>query len=121
MIILKHRKRGLLIINHEGDIFINSCKNFSKKYPVLFAVAAVHSLDDFMIFVATNIGNDAGSNYVSSTDIVRPVIGYTVFTLILVPTFVRCIRNLNSGEAIPFDEDFLPREVVLEKKSKNKK
>lgn len=81
----------------------------------LFAVAAVHSLDDFMLFIATNVGNDAGSNYVSSTDIVVPVIGYTIYTLILVPTLVRCIKALQPGEAIPFDDDFLPRDVEIKK------
>lgn len=85
----------------------------------LFAVAAVHSLDDFMLFVATNTGNDVGSNYVTSKDIAIAVIGYTIFTLILVPTLIRCIKDIKPEEKV-FDENFLPRAVVFERKSKKK-
>lgn len=41
--------------------------------------------------------------------------------LILVPSFVRCIKALVPGEAIPVDENFLPRSVEIEKNVKQKK
>lgn len=81
----------------------------------LYAVAVIHSLYDFMLFIATNAGNDAGSNYVAGKDILVHVIGYTVFTLFLVPSLIRCFKTLKTGEAVPFDEDFLPRDVEFDK------
>lgn len=80
----------------------------------LFAVAALHSLDDFLLFVATDAGNSEMANYVAGSgddNVAARIVIYIVFTLILVPNLVRCIKDINPGEAIPFDEDFLPRKA----------
>lgn len=90
----------------------------------LFAVAALHSLDDFLVFVTADAGNTKLTSFVANNGdnlASARIYLYIIFTLILVPSIVRCIRNLKSGEAIPFDEDFLPRAVEFEKKSKKRK
>ncbi len=87
----------------------------------LFAVAALHSLDDFLVFVTADAGNTKLTSFVANSGdnlASARIYLYIIFTLILVPSIVRCIRNLKPGEAIPFDEDFLPRAVEFEKKSK---
>ena len=89
----------------------------------LFAVAALHSLDDFLVFVTADAGNTKLTSFVANSGdnlASARIYLYIIFTLILVPSIVRCIRNLKPGEAIPFDEDFLPRAVEFEKKSKKR-
>ncbi len=87
----------------------------------LFAVAALHSLNDLLEFLATS-GKDAlAGSYVSSDKLPLRIGAYVVFALVLVPNLVKCIRDIKENEPIPFDEDFLPRKVEFVKKSKKKK
>lgn len=88
----------------------------------LFVVAALHSLDDFLLLVATGAGSTGAAEYVTGdSDKVGLAVGiYLLFILILVPSLVRCIKDIKAGEAIPFDEDFLPRDVAVAKKTKKK-
>lgn len=90
----------------------------------LLAIAALHSLDDLLLFIASDAGNTDSASYVANGSddlVVARIAAYVFFTLILVPSIVRCIRDITPGEAIPFDEDFLPRSVTFKKKSKKKK
>ncbi len=88
----------------------------------LYVVAVLHSLDDFLLFVTVGAKSTGAADYVSidSGKMGLAIGAYVVFILILVPCLIRSIRNITPGEAIPFDKDFLPREVDFEKKSKNK-
>lgn len=87
----------------------------------IFAVAALHALDDFLLlFAGTFLGGERVS-YVTTDNAGTAIGAYIVFTLIVVPSIVRCIKNITPEEAIPFDKDFLPRDVEFEKKSKKKK
>lgn len=87
----------------------------------IYAVATLHALDDFLLlFAGTFNGGERGS-YVTTDNAGTAIVAYIVFTLIVVPSIVRCIKNTTPEEAIPFDEDFLPRRVEFEKKSKKKK
>ena len=87
----------------------------------IFAVAALHSLNDFfLLFSGTFVGGERVS-YVTTTNAKGASIAYIVFILIVIPSIVRGIRNITPEEAIPFDEDFLPRTVVFEKKAKKNK
>lgn len=89
----------------------------------LYVVAVLHSLDDFLLFVATGGGSTKAADYVvtDGSKIGLAVGAYLVFILVLVPTFIRSIKDINPGEAIPFDDDFLPREVEFVRKTKSKK
>jgi len=86
----------------------------------IYVVAALHSLDDFIIFVfsafKTEDGVGAGS-YVSGSTTGMIVI-YIIFTLIMVPALIKSIKDLKEDEAIPFDDDFKPIAVRFEKTSK---
>lgn len=87
----------------------------------IYAVAALHALDDFLLlFAGTFLGSERVS-YVTSSNAGSAIGAYIVFTLVVVPSIVRGIKNVKPEEAIPFDEDFLPRVVEFEKKSKKKK
>lgn len=84
----------------------------------LFVVAVLHSLDDYLLFVATGAGSTKAADYVmTDSSKVRMAVGaYVVFTLVLVPSLVRSIKDITPGEAIPFDDEFLPRKVESIKK-----
>lgn len=86
----------------------------------LFVVAALHSLDDFLLFVTVGAGSTGAADYVSndSSTVGLAIGAYLLFTLVLVPNLVRSIKDITPGEVIPFDEDFLPRKVIFEKKAK---
>lgn len=88
----------------------------------LFVVAALHSLDDFLLFVTAGASSTGAADYVAtdSTTVLKAVGAYALFILILVPAFIRSIKDITPGEAIPFDDDFQPREVAFEKKSKRR-
>lgn len=86
----------------------------------LYVVAVLHALDDFMLLLSTTFGNSEKVTYVG-TDRVGSRVGiYIVFIVVLIPCLVRCIKNVKPGEAIPFDDDFVPRKVELEKRMKKK-
>lgn len=86
----------------------------------VYAVAAIHSLNDFLLFIGT-LSTGAGISYVSATKSLPSIAIYVVFTLVLVPNLVKCIKEMNVGDAIPFDDDFTPRAVEFVKKSKKQK
>lgn len=87
----------------------------------LFVVAALHSLDDFILFVVGSLEKQEAGNYVATDgNITGYVIAYGLFTVILIPNLVRCIKDFKAEEAIPFDDDFEARKVVFEKKTKKK-
>lgn len=85
----------------------------------LFVAAILHGLDDFMLMFFTSIRTQTSESYVGTDNLGTRVGAYVLFIMILVPSLVRCIRNLKPGEAIPFDEDFMPRDVEFEEKKKN--
>lgn len=89
----------------------------------LFVVAALHSLDDFLLFVTAGASSTGAADYVVNdiASVAKAVGAYALFILILVPALVRSIKDITPGEAIPFDDDFLPREVAFERKTKKKK
>lgn len=88
----------------------------------IFAVAAMHALDDFLLLFAGSFHDAESVSYVTSKEAGVAVGAYIVFTLVVIPSLVRCIKNITPEEAIPFDDDFLPRKVEFEKKtSKNVK
>lgn len=86
----------------------------------LFVVAVVHSLDDFLLFIAAGTGGSSDS-YVANDKIGLYVVAYSIFILVLVPSLVKAIKDLKAEEAIPFDDDFLPRKVEFVKKTKKNK
>lgn len=88
----------------------------------LYVVAILHSLDDFLLFVTTGAGSSGAAEYVSSdsNELVKAVAIYIIFIVVLVPGLVRCIKDIVPGEAMPFEEDFLPRNVEYVRKSKKK-
>lgn len=80
-----------------------------------FTFAALHVLGSVL-------GGDVTDYVTTDSSQVGMAIGaYVIFTLVLVPAFVRCIKDIKPGEAVPFDDDFLPRKVEFVKKSKKKK
>ncbi len=84
----------------------------------IYAVAALHSLDDFLLFLLSSVQPSEAmkaDSYVSGNTTVI-VVGYTIFTLIMVPALIKAMKDLKENEAIPFDEDFQPRAVKYEKK-----
>jgi len=86
----------------------------------IFAIAALHSLDDFILFVISAFSADQSvksGSYVSGQTGAMIVV-YIIFTLIMVPFLIKSIKDLKENEAIPFDDDFLPRAVKYEKKKK---
>lgn len=89
----------------------------------LLVVAALHSLDDFLLFVTVGAESTGAANYVTADNntVIKAILAYAVFTLILVPSLVRSIKDITPGETIPFDDDFLPRKVEFVKNSKKKK
>lgn len=89
----------------------------------IYVVAALHSLDDFLLLVAGGAAETGAGDYVTndSGQMGMAVGAYVVFTLILVPAVVKSIKEITVGEAVPFDDDFLPRKVEFVKKSKKKK
>lgn len=86
----------------------------------IFAVAALHALDDFLLLFAGTFNGGERASYVTSNNAGTAVVAYIAFSLVVVPSIVRCIKNVKPEEAIPFDDDFLPRDVEFEKKSKKK-
>lgn len=46
---------------------------------------------------------------------------YILYTLLMVPILVRCLKDLEANEAIPFEDGFLPRTVIFIKRKKNAK
>lgn len=89
----------------------------------LFVVAALHSLDDFLLFVTVGAGSTGAADYVTtdSSQVGQAIGAYVLFTLILAPALIRGIKDITPGEAVPFDDDFLPRNVEFVRKSKKKK
>lgn len=80
-----------------------------------FTFGALHVLGSVL-------GGDVTDYVTTDSSQVGMAIGfYVIFTLVLVPALVRCIKDIKPGEAVPFDDDFLPRKVEFVKKSKKKK
>lgn len=88
----------------------------------IYAVAVLHAFDDFLLlFAGTFNGGERASYVTADNNASTAIIAYTVMTLVVVPSIVRCIKNITPEEAIPFDEDFSPRAVEFEKKVKKEK
>lgn len=81
----------------------------------LYLIAALHALDDFMLMLFTTMGNSERISYVGTDNMGIRVGAYVVFIVVLVPSLVRCIKNVRLEDAKPFDDDFLPRKVELKK------
>lgn len=83
----------------------------------IYAIAAIHGLDDLMLFIQSSASQGGGvkpSSYVSG-DLGIKFFSYGLFILILVPALIKSIKEIDENEAIPFDDDFLPRAVEYKK------
>lgn len=89
----------------------------------IYVIAVLHSLDDFMMFVTVGANSTGASDYVitDSKTALLAIGAYALFTIILVPSLIRSIKDITPGEAIPFDNDFMPRAVEFVRKSKKQK
>lgn len=87
----------------------------------LFVAAALHSLDDFMIICGTGAGLIKAESYVSSTNVLQHLAVYAIFTVVVIPSLIKSTKDITEGEAIPFDDDFLPRNIAVQKKAKKEK
>lgn len=90
----------------------------------IWAIALIHSLNDFALFLLPNNSN-AGSyltNNIPGMDEFAkyaPIVIYAVFSLLVVPALVRSVRELKKEETpyvLPLDDEFLPRAVTYRKK-----
>lgn len=82
----------------------------------IYAVAVLHALDDFLLLFSGSFHNAERASYVTTKEAGVATIAYIVFTVVVIPSLVRCIKNITPNEAIPFDDEFLPRKVEFEKK-----
>lgn len=88
----------------------------------IYAVAAIHGLNDLILFLSTVGGDGAGKgSYVDADGNLPKQITYAIFTLVMVPMLIKGIKDIKENEALPFDEDFTPRAVKYEKKTKKSK
>lgn len=83
----------------------------------IYVVALLHALDDFMLMLSITVGNTERVNYVGTDNMWSRVGMYALFTVILIPCLIRSIKNVKPGEAVPFDDEFLPRKVEFEKRA----
>lgn len=84
----------------------------------IYTVAALHALDDFLLLFSGSFHNAERVSYVTTKEAGVAAIAYIVFTVVVIPSLVRCIKNVTPKEAIPFDDDFIPRKVEFEKKTR---
>ena len=89
----------------------------------IWSVAALHSLFDFLILVATLAGDKDMPSYVSKDAGISRISSfiYIFLSLIMIPTIVRCLRELKKEPepcCCPSDEAFAPRALTYEKRRK---
>lgn len=86
----------------------------------IYAVVALHCLDDTILFIMSAFGKGevAASDYVSG-NVIEGIVGYVFFTVILIPVLVKCIKDIEESGPMPFEDGFDPRKVKYIKKNKS--
>jgi len=89
----------------------------------IYVVAALHSLNDYILFLTNVCSKSSGiaDSYVGvAGQTTGAIVTYIIFTVVMIPSLIRCIKDIKENEAVPFDDDFEPIAVKFEKKSKLK-